>query len=204
MVYNISDWIEFANLRLCAWRKFLYSLLPSPKGCQLLPPCLISTVTYFVLKTKHISFSLGQLVEINSIQYIIVVRLLLWVDVTLVFILLEVTMPMGVHYELFPLFIYFFFTIIDSITKKSLGIIQNPSFWIPSQFIRTSMVISHYDADCHDRLCSGCSAQSETSAVYLHLLIVILINQNYLKSTQTLTQACIHSRNLSPIFAKCK
>ena len=47
------------------------------------------------------------------------------------------------------------------------------------------MVISHYDADCHDRLCSGCSAQSETCAVYLHLLNVILINQNYLKSTQT-------------------
>ena len=37
------------------------------------------------------------------------------------------------------------------------------------------MVISHYDADCHDRLCSGCSAQSETCAVYLHLLIVIFI-----------------------------
>ena len=47
------------------------------------------------------------------------------------------------------------------------------------------MVISHYDADCHDILCSGCSAQSETCVVYLHLLIVILINQNYLKSTQT-------------------
>ena len=47
------------------------------------------------------------------------------------------------------------------------------------------MVISHYDAHCHYRLCSGCSAQSETSAVYLHLLIVILINQNYLKSAQT-------------------
>ena len=47
------------------------------------------------------------------------------------------------------------------------------------------MVISHYDADCQDKLCNGCSAQSETCVVYLHLLIVILINQNYLKSTQT-------------------
>ena len=39
---------------------------------------LISAVTYFVLETKHISLSLSQLVEINSIQYIVVVRLFLW------------------------------------------------------------------------------------------------------------------------------
>ena len=70
-----------------------------------IPWTQISAVTYFVLKTKHISFSLGQLVEINSIQYIIVVRLLLWVDVTLVFILLE-----GTFHQLFPLFIYFSFS----------------------------------------------------------------------------------------------
>ena len=62
------------NLQICDYapdENFYTHLNPRRKAVN------FSAVTYFVLKTKHISFSLGQLVEINSIQYIIVVRLLL-------------------------------------------------------------------------------------------------------------------------------